>query len=443
MNEVYNFIEKLSIKNRTVVLAVSGGPDSMFLLNLLLKLKEKYNLKIVVAHVHHNIRKESDYEAEKLKKIVLRNNVIFEYMKIDKYPKDKFSEENARKIRYNFFEKVLKKYKSDILFTAHHGDDLIETILMKILRGSTIKGYSGFQSISRRNGYIIARPLVYLSKEQILEYLDKNNIWYALDMSNNSQVYKRNRIRKNILPELKKEDKDIHLKFLKYNNRLIELDNYINDEIERIIDTIIKGNQIDVLEFNKQNVVIKRYILEKYLYNIYESDIVNIFDKHLNIILDILDKNNSCNIDLPSKKIGLLEYNTFKIINKKENNTYNYLFDKEIILPNKSKIKVDNETKSTSNYVIHLNSKELDLPFHVRTLRDGDKMTIKNFSGTKKVSDIFTNSKISKQIRYTYPIVTDNKDNILWIPGIKKSNFDRKKTENYDIILKYEVKGGK
>ena len=443
MNDVYNFIENLSIKNKTIVLAISGGPDSMFLLNIFLKLKERYNLKIIVAHVHHNIRKESDYEAEKLKNIVLKNNIIFEYMKIEKYPNNKFSEESAREIRYNFFEKVLKKYNSDILFTAHHGDDLIETILMKIIRGSTIKGYSGFQSISKRNGYIIARPLVYLSKEQILEYLDKNNIWYALDMSNNSQVYKRNRIRKTILPELKKEDSNIHLKFLKYNNRLLELDNYINSEIDKIGKYVLSNNELNVLELNKHNIIIKRYILEKYLYNIYNNNIVKISDKHVNIILDLLENNKNCKIDLPNKKIALLEYNIFKIIDQNENYIYDYIFDDEIILPNKSKIVIDNDTKLTSNYVIHLNSKDLDLPFHVRTLRSGDRMTIKNFFGTKKVSDIFTNSKVSKEIRYTHPIVTDNKDNILWIPGIKKSNFDRKKTGNYDIILKYEVKGGK
>ena len=234
MNEVYNFIDNLDIYNKTVVLAISGGPDSMFLLDVFLKIKEKYSLKIVASHVHHNIRTESDFEAKKVEEVCKLNNIIFEYMKIEKYPNDKFSEESARKIRYDFFEQVLKKYKSDILFTAHHGDDLIETILMKIIRGSSINGYAGFKMISKRKGYIIARPLIFLSKDYILNYLDKNKIWYAIDMSNNSQEYRRNRIRKNILPELKKENNNIHLKFLEYNRKITELSEYITNKVEII-----------------------------------------------------------------------------------------------------------------------------------------------------------------------------------------------------------------
>ena len=141
MKDVYKFLDSLHIKKEDIItVAVSYGPDSMFLLNLLNN-KYKEN-KIICCHVHHNHRKESDLEKEKLEKFCMKNNIIFEFMKIDKYKNNKFTEEEAREKRYEFFDEVLKKYNSKYLFTAHHGDDLVETILMKISRGSTIKGYS-------------------------------------------------------------------------------------------------------------------------------------------------------------------------------------------------------------------------------------------------------------------------------------------------------------
>ena len=150
----------------------------------------------------------------------------------------------------------------------------------------------------------------------------------------------------------------------------------------------------------------------------------------------LLTKEDS-KIDLPNNMKGILEYNKFKIINYIKNIEYDYTFYDKIVLPNGRKIEIDNDTLLTSNYVIHLNSKDIKMPFHVRTRRNGDKMSVKNMSGVKKVNDIFTNCKISKELRDIYPIVTDDDDNIIWIPGIKKSNFDRKKDKKYDIILKY------
>ena len=168
MDSVYKFIDSLNIKSEYVVAAISGGPDSMFLLEVL----KKYKFKIVVCHVHHNHRIESDEEAKKVEEYCKKNNMIFEFMKIEKYTNDEFTEAEAREKRYNFFDKIVKKYKSEILFTAHHGDDLIETVLMRLTRGSSLKGYAGFEPISIREGYKIARPLIYLTKQEIVNYLD-------------------------------------------------------------------------------------------------------------------------------------------------------------------------------------------------------------------------------------------------------------------------------
>ena len=143
MDKSIDFISKNIDNGSTVVVGVSSGPDSMALLSLLLKVREEKNLDIVVAHIHHNLRKESDEEYEFTKKYSEEHNCKFESIKFDTYETNSIENE-ARERRYNFFEEVLDKYNSKYLLTAHHGDDLIETILMRLTRGSSIGGYSGF-----------------------------------------------------------------------------------------------------------------------------------------------------------------------------------------------------------------------------------------------------------------------------------------------------------
>ena len=322
MDDVLNFINNLNIKNETVIAAISGGPDSMMLLDILLKLRNKLNINIVVAHVHHNLRKESDNEAIMVENYCKNNNLIFEFKKIDKYPDNKFSEVVARKIRYEFFDSLIKKYNSKYLFTAHHGDDLIETVLMRISRGSSLKGYAGFELINKDRGYNIVRPLVYLTKKDIEEYLDKKCIDYAVDKTNKSNKYTRNRYRNNILPILKNEYPDVHLKYIEFNNRLLLADDYLKKESNKIYYNIVKNNEIDVIEFNNLDEIIKIYILEKYLKEVYEDNITDIKTRHIDIIIYQLRNKYNKNIDLPLNKKGILEYNKFKIVDKVLNDDY-------------------------------------------------------------------------------------------------------------------------
>ena len=434
MTEVHRFLKTLDIKDKYVVAAISGGPDSMYLLDVLIELK--YN--IVVAHVHHNLRIESDEEAIKLEEFCKNNNLIFEMMKIEEYPNNKFSEEAARKIRYDFFDRIIKKYNADILFTAHHGDDQIETILMRLTRGSNLKGYAGIESISERNGYKIVRPLINLTKEEIISYLDNKGIWYAIDKSNADLKYTRNRYRKNILPELKCENKNVHYKFNEFSERLLLADKYIKKQAMIHYKELVDGNDINILEFNKLDRIIKIYILEEYLRRIYKECLSFINNKHIEIIINKMSQNKNLIFDLPNNKKAVIEYNNFKVCDEHKNSKYSYEFFDYVKLPDGRVISVDNDTKLTNNYVIHLNSKEIKLPFIVRTRQNGDFMIVKNMLGRKKINDIFIDSKISKELRDSYPIVTDSTGKIIWIPGIKKSQFDRKKEQKYDIILKYD-----
>ena len=211
MNDILEKLKNLP-NDISIVIAVSGGPDSMALLNLLNVIKKEKNIKIICAHVNHNLRKESKAEAKMVKDYCKQKSIIYEYMEIKEYKGN--TENYAREKRYEFFENLLKKYNSKYLFTAHHGDDLIETVIMRLIRSSSLKGYSAFSEITEKKDYKIYRPLITKTKEEIFNYVKNNNLPYAIDKTNDSDFFTRNRIRKYILPRLKEENKNVHLKFL-------------------------------------------------------------------------------------------------------------------------------------------------------------------------------------------------------------------------------------
>ena len=438
MKEAENFIKLLKIYDEYIVLACSYGPDSMVLLDLL----RKENLKVVVAHVNHKKRKASDEEAKALEAYCKKENLIFENLDINEYPKGNF-EKSARDIRYNFLKKMLKKYKAKYLFTAHHGDDLVETILMRLIRGAAFKGYGGFNKLTTYEDYFIARPLIFYTKDEINQYVKENNLSYAVDQTNFSNDYTRSRLRNEVLPQLKKESKNIHKKFLKFNEMINEYEAYFEREIENLYIKLYLSDRLDINEFTLLDIVMQKRLLQRILLEIYQDKINLISDEHVKMILNLAhyDRQNTYVI-LPNN-LKVAKFYNMLIFNyhEKVHNNYSYVIKNEVNTPIGKIIKIDN-SDDESNNIIRIDSREIRMPLLVRTRKKGDKIAVKNMEGTKKISDILIDVKLPKDIRDIYPIVTDNDGQILWIPGIKKSKIDKQKEETYDIILKY-VKEGK
>lgn len=438
MQQVYNYLENKLKHNEIVVVAISGGPDSMALLDILLKIKK--NIKIVVAHVNHNVRTESEQEKIFVENYCKKNNIIFEYMKIDKYTNNKFSEVEARKKRYDFFESLLKKHNANYLLTAHHGDDLVETVLMRIVRGSSLKGYSGFKMESKYKNYTILRPLILVTKKDILDYLNKEGIEFVIDKSNEQDYYTRNRYRKNILPSLKQENNNVHLKFKKFSDMLNEYDNYVDKVSYELLEQIKSDKGININEFVKLEKLIQKRIINILLENIYKENIMFLNDNHIDNILKLI-KNSKDNgyLNLPNNILVKKEYGylNFTYQENEKNDYYIELKDK-VNLPNGKHIEIIDSSDLDNNYICRLSKDEVEFPIYVRNKKIGDKMYIKNMNGSRKISDIYIDCKIPKKDRDILPVVVDKSDKIVWLPGIKKSKFDRTKNEKYDIILKYD-----
>ena len=323
-NKILQTIKKYNlIKNGdSIVIGVSGGPDSICLLHVLNELKEELNFKIYVAHINHMIRKEADEETEYVKNFCKNLGVECFTKKIDvvKIAKElkMGTEEAGRKIRYDFFEEVLKNTNSNKIATAHNNNDKVETIIMNILRGSGLAGLKGLDPI-RENKFI--KPLIETSREEIEKYCEENRLNPRIDKSNNENIYTRNKVRNCVIPYIKKE---FNPNILKTINRLSEVATEENEYLSKITvqafnetnveaakkDAPEKNKEIvlDLRKFNKLELVIKRRLI---LYTINEllGTTEGIEKVNIDDIIKLCNNNIGNKFIKPTKNIKILVKN--------------------------------------------------------------------------------------------------------------------------------------
>ena len=286
--KVFNTINRYDMvqEGDKIVVGVSGGPDSISLLNILNNLKERLNIKIYVAHINHMIRKEADEESEYVREFCAKIDIDFFIKKIDVENESKRlkigTEEAGRNIRYNFFEEVAQKVGANKIATAHNSNDNAETVLMNILRGTSISGLKGIEKV--RDGRYI-RPLIECSRDEIENYCKEKELNPKYDKSNSENIYTRNKIRNLLIPYLKKEfNPNIVDGINRLSNIAAEEEQFINkiveNEYKRLVifvnnkekeennnksDNISENNYkviLNLKEFNKlENVIKSRLIL--------------------------------------------------------------------------------------------------------------------------------------------------------------------------------------
>jgi len=202
-------IERFFQPKKKVIVAVSGGPDSMCLLHNLLKLQKKLNLVLIVAHVNYKLRgKDSDADQKLVENFAKQHNLACKVKEVKGFSlSDSNLEAKLRKIRYDFFEEARKKYKADKVVLAHTLNDQVETVLMRILRGAGLRGLRG---MLKERGKIV-RPLLDFNRQEILDYCKENKVEFHVDRSNYDKKFFRNQVRHQILPFLEKYSPDLRL----------------------------------------------------------------------------------------------------------------------------------------------------------------------------------------------------------------------------------------
>ena len=309
----YNLIEK----GDKIVVGVSGGPDSITLLNILKELKENNELDIkfdiYVAHINHLIRKEATSDEEYVKKYCQNNNIecFIKRVKVEEIAKQEKigTEEAGRNTRYKFFNEILKKTNSNKVAIAHNKNDNAETILMNLLRGSGSKGLKGIE-VKRDN---IIRPLIECNRLEIEEYCEKNNLKPRIDRTNKENIYTRNKIRNLLIPYIEKE---FNPNIIETLDRLSKVIKEENDYLEKIVKETYKeilvqesekSKQIilDLKKFNNLEKVIKNRIV-LYTINKLFGNNKGIEKKHIDDIIKLCNNNIGNKYLIPNKKIKIL-----------------------------------------------------------------------------------------------------------------------------------------
>ena len=426
INKKYNLIES----NDIIVVGFSGGPDSVFLVEMLKKLQHFFNFKIYLVHINHLLRGEDADSDENFSfEYAKKNNleIFIKRIPVKEIAKEigKTLEEVGREERYKFFSEIYEKVRATKIATAHNKDDQIETFLFRLIRGTSLQGLEG---IKIKNNNVI-RPISEIYKKDILEYLNKNEIQYKIDKTNFENEFTRNSIRLDLIPFIEE----------RYNIKF-------KDKIFSLIKEIRENNQNNSLNLSDYTDSENRIILEKtkFLSNFDKKNLLSLFlnKKNIEVNRNKIDEISSLIKSNGTKKIDLDK--SYRIV---KDYTYLYIEDKKencVINNNVIQVKIPSE-QIFDNFKITVSTIEnLDIPkqknqylldaiyndiIEVRYRKEGDRIFLGE-KHSKKIKEIFIDQKIPKDIRDRLPIFLYN-NTIFWIYNVKKAYIPKiNKNEN-------------
>lgn len=456
IQKVISTIEKnlMLDKGDTVIVAVSGGPDSMCLLHLLNELSDQLELKLIVAHVNHCLR---GLEADKDQEFV---HDFCDDLKIECYSKridiNKIAEINnvssetaGRDARYEYFNELKNKFKANKIALAHNANDQAETVLMRIIRGTGLEGLVGIKPVRED---IFVRPLINITRNQIEEYCALNNIDPRLDKTNLESIYTRNKIRLELIPYIENNfNSDIVNGLIRLGDTAKKDNDFIQKQVDFSYKKYCHRKQGKVIikseAFNEDEAVLSRLIrrtFQEVTGNLYNFEKVHIYD-----IINIQKQGTGKEITLPSAVNAINDYGDI-IITKEEKSSelekyefYLHINEENIIAPIGKRITLKFlENQKKINFTDKPNIRSFDFDkikgdITIRNRKDGDKFTPFGMKGTKKLKDLFIDLKVKKGERSKIPLICFGED-IAWIVGYRVSE-KFKITDNTKNILQIKL----
>ena len=422
-----------------VVVAVSGGPDSVALLCVLNSLKSSYGIDLHAVHLEHGIRGEESLEDMRFVERLCRDLSLPVTTHHESVPElarsEKISvEAAARKVRYAFFERVLEEIGFNKIATGHNANDRAETVLLNILRGSAIAGLTGIRPAVEDR---VVRPLIETTRDEIITYLEENKTAFRLDSSNLDDRYERNRVRRTLMPLIERE----------FNPKIVDslartasvfsmLDEYLRAQAGEALKTCCKSeggrSTIDLEPFMKIPRPIQLFTLYSVLRSLEGDQQVVSFD-NLNALLGLAaDSGSGSRIDIGSGIVALKEYDrlvigrglapgvdhqvTLKVPGVVRASSSGCTLTAEVLSE-----KPSNGEISRNGSTVYFDVAGLKPPLVARNWRQGDRFVPFGSSGSKKVHDIFIDEKVPVSQRGEIPIIRDS-EGIIWIAGIRRSN---------------------
>jgi tRNA(Ile)-lysidine synthase len=436
-----------------VLIAVSGGPDSMALLHWLWQNRKRWNLTLRAVHVNHQFRgTEADADQAYVEQICQAWAIPCSSQKINVplYAKEHQLSKQvaARECRYHYFEQVAKELDFHKLALAHHSDDQVETVLMRFVRGAGLAGLSGIPTVRETGAYRIIRPFMTLRKEQIESYCLRQQLSPRIDQSNLSDDYTRNQIRHYLVPQLLELNPQLHGVVQEMTDTFALEDQFLDALAKKYVEQVIESRKLNKLTINLtffQEVPLplqRRLILLLLSYlSIKRSDWNKI---HITSILEIIKKDHgSKRIDLPNQVTAIKEYQYLQFVQKEKRTVEKEQALFEQLLPSEGELYLETlpykitvtkrpfssatedwtttHRPSAYTFTASFDADQLSFPLKVRNRRGGDQIQPIGMDGHKKVKDIFIDQKIPVSQRLGWPFIVDQ-EVILWIPGLKRAD---------------------
>lgn len=423
-----------------VVVAVSGGVDSVVLLHLLKELRNPTH-PLLVVHVDHQLRQESYRDARFVQELCEEWEIpcIVKTVTVREEGEKGSLQERARIARYKAFSEVMQREHSGILLTAHHADDQLETMVMRLARGTSLQGLSGIpRSRSFENG-TVHRPLLSFTKEELREYAVVNNLRYREDPSNQKKTYTRNRIRHDVIPNLKEEAPQVARHASSLASRLQEdeelLQQLTKSFVERMtIQTTAVSWSISLQSFLEGALPLQRRAIHLILNCLSVEKSVTLTAQHIEDILHIANEPHpSLRVQLPAGIHVRRVYEELLFSTVPSSN----------VIPKGVQLFQGSSSAEWGKYSFTL--EELGNPFcewdtetylvpdnamfplTIRVPQQGDRIQL--LKGTKKLNRLFIDAKIPREKRRTWPVVVDAKGTILWVVGLRQSPSEKSRSE--------------
>lgn len=447
INRIKKTIEENSLieKGDLIILGASGGPDSQFLAYALNDLRKDFDFDLVLAHFNHLHRKEAIEDERLVKETAQKLDLTFKSRSasMDEYAKKlKISPEDAgRRLRYEFFRSLKKDGKAKIA-VAHTLDDQAETVLMRIVRGT---GVEGLRAMAYKNDDII-RPILDIKKEELLLYLDRENIPYHIDKTNGETDYTRNKIRLDVIPELESINPN-------FKEALVKLSHIACDEIaikethmEKIYQKILteSGPGYEVFDknnFEKLKKEEKASLLRMAISRI-KGEVRDISKENIDTFLSLEDLQTGKEI-IKDDLIFRKSYKTYILsLDKKRKKTTKLAtisLGEEVNFEGyKIRVsRVDSLDKKKTKTIAYFDEDKLTFPLKLRFRENGDSFRPFGMKHRKKLKDLFIDAKVDRVKRDRIPLVLSD-DKIIWVTGLRSSE-DFKVDPWTKNIVKIEV----
>ncbi|MDO5457157.1 MAG: tRNA lysidine(34) synthetase TilS [Atopococcus tabaci] len=449
-----NYEKKLNLtKDSHILLALSGGVDSMVLLHLLLNLPSHIRPSISLAYVNHRLRPESDAEAEFIKKIADQLCLPLS-IKEWKNPPDSGIEKAARDFRYQFFAERMEILKAETLMTGHHRSDQLETLLMRFVRGGSWERLGGIRWSQIFSPGCLVRPLLSFTKAELYDYAQKENIRFVEDASNEESEFTRNRFRNQIIPLLKEENPQVEYQVQALAEEIQSL-SAVTEVIfsEKLTEvTSHDGKELDRKLFMQESEDYRYFILKLWLFQELADQEIEISNRSLwDILRWIQEGQPNSRFNLPNAYNVFRSYEKLTIekeVKLSDTNPVNELVMNEWCRLSASEslgfFEKEKFDSAEASCFITVNREDIDLPLFARHRKDGDRMTLKgSLNQSKKIKDIFIDQKVPLEKRNHAWIIQDISNRIIWLVTYKESVYSVEPSrEDEQYVIAFHTKRG-